>query len=343
MKRVKRMVNIAVIGIGAWGKNHVRVLKELKEFNLCYICDVNEKNIDKMKELYHIQSSNDYTKILEDNKINAVTICTPSTTHYQIVKEALEARKHVFVEKPITLNSKEVKELIEIAKEYQLIMMVGHIFRYNNALNYLRELIQNNKLGKIYYLTSNRFGLRVPRKDSGVIFNYAIHDIDIFHYLLNQNYPIEVSAMSSTFLSDNLEDIAFISLRYKDNIIGQISVSWLPPKKTRDLTVIAEKKSVYIDTLSQECSIFNTGIIPKYSDFGTFTWITKEGDEIRPRIDRKEPMKEEFRDFYRAISKNIPPNANAEIGLRAIQVVEACLLSVKTKKTINFDQFLNTN
>ncbi|MDD1777556.1 MAG: Gfo/Idh/MocA family oxidoreductase [Candidatus Helarchaeota archaeon] len=328
------MVNIAVIGIGEWGKNHVRVVKEIKDFNLSCICDVNDKNLEKMKEIHKIKTITDYREILENDDIKAVTICTPSDTHYKIAKQALEAQKHVLVEKPITLNSNEAKELIEIAKENQLVLMVGHIFRYNNALNYLREKIKSKELGKIYYLTSNRFGLRVPRKDSGVIFNYAVHDIDILDFLLEKQYPLEVSVMGSNFFNEGLEDVAFISLLYDDGVVGQISVSWLPPKKTRDVSVIAEKKSIYINTLTQEVSIFDTGIVPKYSDLGTFSWITKEGDELRPRIENQEPLKEELRDFYRAITKKVKPKADAEVGLTVVQTAEACLLSIKNKKTV---------
>jgi len=334
------MVNIAVIGIGEWGKNHVRVLKEIKEFNLSSICDVNDKSLEKMKELYKIKVIKNYREIIEDDNVQAVTICTPSDTHYQIAKQALEAKKHVLVEKPITLNSNEAKELIEIATENQLVLMVGHIFRYNNALNYLRDKIKSDELGKIYYLTSNRFGLRVPRKDSGVIFNYAIHDIDILNFLLEKQYPLEVSVMGSSFFNQELEDVAFISLLYDDGILGQISVSWLPPKKTRDVAVIAEKKSIYVNTLTQELSIFDTGIVPKYSDLGTFTWITKEGDELRPRIENQEPLKEELRDFYHAITQKVKPKADAEIGLTVVQTAEACLLSMKSKRTIIMEEFL---
>ena len=144
------MVNIAVIGIGAWGKNHVRVTKELKEFNLIGICDVSDKNLKKYQELYGVSIHRDYKEILKNDEIEAVIICTPSNTHYEVVKEALEAKKHVFVEKPLTLNSKSTKELIEIANNNNLVLMVGHIFRYNNALNYLKNLIEKKDLGRIY-------------------------------------------------------------------------------------------------------------------------------------------------------------------------------------------------
>ncbi len=339
-EREKDMINIAVIGIGQWGKNHVRVLKESMQFNLKVIVDVKQVNVEKYQQIYQVNTSKDYHSVLSDADIQAVTICTPSDTHYKFVKESLEAGKHVLVEKPLTLCSKEARELKDLAEELDLTLMVGHIFRYNNAIKFIKEKIKHGDLGKIFFMTSNRFGLRVPRNDSGAIFNYAIHDLDILSDVLDIPYPTELSTFGGTFFNNQLEDVAFISTKYHTGTIGQISVSWLTPMKTRNIVVVGEKKSITLNSLSQDLMIYDKGIIPKYSDFGTFTWATREGDILLPKIEKEEPMKLEYADFHDAIEKKKKPVASAEVGVRAIEMVEAAVESMKEKKVINFDDFL---
>lgn len=334
------MIKSGIIGVGKWGKNHVRVQRESPQFDLKVISDIQTDNLKKFKQIYQLNITKDNQKVLSNPEIQAVTVCTPSDTHYEIVKECLNAGKHVLVEKPMTLHSKEARELKQLAENLGLVLMVGHIFRYNNAIKYIKDRIKDGTLGKIFFIISNRFGMRIPRNDSGAIFNYAIHDLDILSDILNIPYPTEMSTFGGYFYNQQLEDVAFISTKYETGTIGQISVSWLTPMKTREIIVVGEKKSISLDSLSQDLMIFDKGIIPKYSDFGTFTWATREGDVLLPKIDKAEPLKLEYEDFYAAITQKKPPDSSADVGIRAIEMVEAAILSMNEKKVIFFNDFL---
>ena len=203
------MLNVGVIGAGVWGKNHIRIFSEVEDANLVKIADLNEKNMNGMSNTFKIKTTTDYKEILNDSEIEAVSICTPASTHYKIIKEALESGKHVLVEKPLTLNSKEGEELVELAKNKNKILMVGHIFRFNPGVLRLKEEIKKGTFGKIYFMYGSRMGLMTPRDDCGVVFDFALHDIDTFCFLLDDQ-PIEVNTVTNSYTKSKFEDVGFI-------------------------------------------------------------------------------------------------------------------------------------
>ena len=331
-------INLGVIGAGPWGKNHIRIYQEIENVSLKAVSDINGNLLKELKQTYKFETTPDYKKIISDPNIHAVSICTPASTHFKITKEALLAEKNVLVEKPLTINSKEAEELVEIAEEKKLVLAVGQVFRFDPSILKIKKNIEKGTFGKVYSISLARMGLKNPRADVGAILNYAVHDLDIMCDVLGKEYPEEITATTSHPLNREYEDLAIISARFGNGTLGYCQVSWLIPKKIREFWLIGEKKSAHIDPINLELEIFEAGIVPKYEDFGTFKLITKEGLAHKPKIEKKEPLKEELKHFIDCVENKRKPMIDGEVGLRTIKMAEAALLSAKEKRTIKLDK-----
>jgi len=322
-------MKMAVIGTGYWGKNHVRVLNELleeKKIDELFVCDVDENKIKEIADAFEIPHYTNYKELITSD-VDGVVIATPSETHYEIAKEFLEAGKNVLVEKPMTLDSKEADELIKIAEDNERILMVGHIFRYHPAVIELRNKIKRGDFGDVYYMISNRFSLRYPRKDMGVLFALGIHEVDIFCYLLNKKYPREIMAVTSNY-TGKMEETAEIITFFEDDIKGYAFESWITPVygKKRELIVVGSKMSAFVNYLKpNEIHIFDATISPRV--------VATEGSYTIP-IEYKEPLKEELKDFLNCIKTGKTPIANMHVGKRAVEIIERAIFSSKEKKAV---------
>ena len=324
-------MNIAIVGLGEWGKNHLRVFNGLSQINKIKLWDPNIKQSSIIKTS-KIEFAKNYKEILDDSQIKAVSICSLASTHYSLAKAALEASKHAFVEKPMALSLKEAEELTVLAKKNKRVLMPGHIFRFDPAVEKLKEIWKS--LGNIKFLASSRMGLITPRKDCGVIFDFATHDIDIACYLLDQ-MPKEVFAISNKYSNDKcFEDVAFINLYFKKEITANIAVSWLSPKKIRELLVVGDKKSAKIDYMQQELTVFNKTIRPYADSFGTFKLLTREGNEFKPYIKNKEPLKKELTHFIDCTENKKKPILDSTVALKTTKIIEAAHLSIREKRSI---------
>ncbi|MHA1254279.1 MAG: Gfo/Idh/MocA family protein, partial [Promethearchaeota archaeon] len=222
------MIGIGIIGVGYWGKNHVSAYKTLLQenrINYLKICDINENRVKEISEINSIECTTKIDDILNDDKITAVVIITPSSTHYELTKLALENDKDVFVEKPLTLNSNDSLKLIELANQKHKKLMVGHLFRYHPAVKAIKKRIDNGELGKIQMILTSRLALGVPRKDMGVILALAVHDLDLFCYLLNKNEPESILVDNGKFHQDEVVETTNISLNFENNTKGYIMES----------------------------------------------------------------------------------------------------------------------
>jgi len=240
------------------------------------------------------------------------------------------------------LDSISAQKLINISEELKKILMVGHIFRFNPAVKKLKDTIDKDTFGKILFLYGSRMGLRTPRDDCGVIFDFALHDFDVFCYLLN-SLPIEVTAIGSPYLREPYEDVGIITLRFPNNILANVKVSWLTPRKVRDLWVVGQEKSASLDYLSQEIEIYDIGVVPEYDSFGGFKLITREGDTNKPYIQNFEPLKLELAHFLECVEKQKSPLTNGNIGLQIIRIIEAAYTSIKEKRTVSLGNIDNVN
>lgn len=279
-------VKIGVIGTGKWGKNHIRIFSNIN-CKLVGLADINPKCEELAKE-YKIKFFRDYHDMLP--LVDCVTVVVPTDLHYNIVKDCLNAGKHVLVEKPITLEPKETKELVELAKEKKLILSVGYLFRFNPAVIELKKIINN--IGKIQYIKGRYIhSSKPPRKDSGVVLNLGVHLIDILNFVLEER-PRRVYCKKVNLL-DIHEDSATIVLDYKDFFV-ELEVSCCHPLKKRDMWVIAEKEKLYIDFLEQTLDRYPLEITPEGP---------KEGKMIRVELLKNEPLNEELKHFLTCIDK----------------------------------------
>ena len=334
------MTGIAVIGTGYWGKNHVRTYSELADEGIIdnvKICDLDEKRARELGKSFNIEYLTDYKELINDPNIDAVSIVTPSSTHYNLAKEFMEAGKDVLVEKPMTMDSKEAEKLVNISNKTDRILMVGHIFRHHPAVKELKQRIDRGEFGNIQLISSNRLSFGAPRKDMGVIYALGIHEVDMFCYLMGREYPDNIHTTASYALQSDIEETAMITMDF-GGIKTYAFESWLMPAygKQRDLVVVGSEKTAKIDYLKpQEIQVFDIHIAEQ--DFGgkTSFSVENEGSYTIP-IPYAEPLKEELRHFITCVNDRSKPASDGQIGLRAVRMAEAALKSAKIGNSIQF-------
>ncbi len=319
------MISIGVIGCGHWGPNHIRIFSQSTSSRVVRCADLDEKRLSAVTALYPaIVPTKDYKDILKDPAIDAVVIAVPTNFHFQLTQEALNAGKHVLCEKPLSLSAEECLILGKLAKAKAKILMVGHIFVFNPSIIKLREYIKAGELGAVHYAHSERTNLGPFRYDVNALWDLAPHDISIFNFLFDSS-PVSVSARGHKCLGKN-EDLAFATLDYPNNIMVNVHVSWLDPKKVRQITVVGDKKMVAWDDLDGEGPIKlydkhveKTSVY--YETYGEFQLLSREGSITIPKIGINEPLKSQAQYFVDCIQKNAQPAvADAE---RACDVVRS--------------------
>jgi len=334
------MINLAQIGVGYWGPNLLRNFYAIGEVVVKKIIDINPASLEYVRKNYKsIATGTDIKEILKDKDIDAVIIATPARLHYDMAKEVLLSGKHCFVEKPLALKSSEAEELIKIAREKGLILMIGHVFLYNAAVNYLKECIGKGELGKIYYIYTQRLNLGRIRTDVNVLWNLAPHDISIVLYLLGK-IPVSVTAFGMSYIQSNIEDVVFMNMRFDDGTIVHSHVSWLDPKKVRTVTIIGSNKmAIYDDVSDNRIKIFDKGIdvnsknnnLGDFDNFGKFQLIKRAGDIYIPKIDFTEPLRSEASHFIDCINKNKNPVSDGPNGLMVTKIIEAAFKSLENQ------------
>jgi len=313
---------LALIGSGYWGKNYLRVLEELGVLKM--VCDLDEKVLEKAKEEYpNLEFTKDCKKVFQNPEIKAVVIATPAPTHFLIAKQALLAGKHVLVEKPLTLDIKEAEELISLALQKKLVLMVGHVLRYHPAFLKLKELILAGELGEIRYIWSNRLNFGKVRKEENVLWSFAPHDISIILDILGQ--PKKITAIGKAFLEPTVADTTLTVLEYENNVSAHIFVSWLNPFKEQKLSIIGSKKMAVWDGIRNELVLFSHEL--NYHNVKGYEAVKKEG-ELVP-FEKKEPLTEEIKHFLECVKENKTPLTDGQEGLRVLKVLAACQKSLK--------------
>jgi UDP-N-acetylglucosamine 3-dehydrogenase len=303
-----RRLGVGVIGTGFWGKNHARVFANLASTKLVAVCDSIAAAAQGVATQFNAEYDADVNHLLSRKDIDAVTICTPTTTHKQIADQALMAGKHVLVEKPMTNTVSEAKELLELARRNNLRLMPGHIERFNPPVSYLRNLIDGGKLGKAILLIARRVG-RWPERigDVGVVRDTAIHDIDLARYILKDEAKSVYASIGS--MRHKKEDYAEIMLQFNNGGTAFIDANWLTPRKTRRLIVTGSDATVQLDYITQEL------------------WIEESDKVVEPSIERKEPLTLELAHFAESILNDQPFTVNGIDGLKAVEICEAVLQS----------------
>ena len=323
-------INIGIIGCGYWGPNFIRNFTAIPGVSLKYACDLSQAHLASIKKSYPaILTTRNYKTLLSDKDINAVVIATSANTHYQLAKDALLSGKDVLVEKPIATRLSHAQELIKIASASKRVLMVGHTFKYNSGIRELRRLIKTKMLGNIFYIYSIRTNLGPLRRDVNAVWDLAPHDISIANFLL-MSEPISLSAQGVKYLAHDLEDVSFITLKYPHKVLVHIHVSWLDPKKTREIVVVGNKKmAVFNDLIAgAPINIYDKSVVKKsfkqqYGSFREFQMIIKSGDVQTPKIDSLEPLKEECRHFIDCVRYRKIPLSDGIDGLNVLKVLIA--------------------
>lgn len=325
------MINVAVIGCGYWGPNMVRTFVSNTDVGRVYCCDTRPERLKAMKHFYpKVDLSKDYMQIAGNTAIDAVDICTNVTSHYDIAKKMLEHDKHVCIEKPMSLKLTEAKKLVDLAKKKKRILMVGHTFLYSPPIRKIKEILDAGHLGTLYYIDSSRVNLGLFQREINVIYDLAPHDISIFLYLLKSR-PVEVTAWGSAHLINDVVDLAYLNIKFSNNITAHIHISWLSPVKLRKMTISGSEKMMVYDDIEnvEKVKIFDSKAslsVPKELN-GGFQIIYRVGDIYSPRIEGHEPIGIQMADFISSIKSGKEPLSNGEFGLRVVQILEAALKS----------------
>ncbi len=305
---------LAVAGCGYWGKNLVRNFANLGV--LRSVCDANPDVLRQATTNYPgLSAEGDYESVLDDERVRAVAIATPAATHYEMARLALLAGKDVFVEKPFTTKSQEARELLELSRHSERVLMVGHLLLYHPAVELLKKHIDAGEFGEVFYMYSTRVNLGQVRRDENALWRLVPHDIAMFSYLLDAD-PEVVSAYGSSYLRPGAVDVVFVTLKY-GKATGHVHASWLDPHKIRQTTLVGSEKMVVFDDMEPEhkLKIFDKGIVD-----GTLS--TRTGDVVLPGISLQEPLLLECRDFVSCVESRRDPVSNAELGLKVVEALE---------------------
>jgi predicted dehydrogenase len=325
-------IGVAVVGLGYWGPNLARVIQELPDAELAVLCDSSTAALEKVGRRYpgadRVES---FARVLEHPGVDAVAIATPVGSHYELAAAALEADKHVFVEKPMAGSLTEAEALLALAVDRRLTLMPGHTFLYSPPVNAVRDLIKSGELGDIYFISTSRVNLGLHQSDASVIRDLGPHDFSILQYWLDQA-PVQVSAITRSCIMPGIPDVAFVNAQYAAGTIAHVELSWLAPSKLRRTVVVGSLKMVvYDDTSGEPVRIHDSSAsLEDPATFGEYRLTYRTGPIVSPPIGAAEPLALELGDFCRAIREEDVPRSSARVGVDVIRMIEAVERSISS-------------
>lgn len=326
------MKTVAIVGYGYWGPNLLRNYMELSGAWVQWVCDSRSDALAKAHSRYPaVAGTTDYQDVLDDDRVDAVVIATPISTHYPLAKAALLAGKHVFVEKPMTGSTAQAVELVDLAATRDLTLMVGHTFVFSPPVRKVKQIIETGELGEIYFVTSSRVNLGLHQRDVSVVWDLAPHDLSILHYWLGET-PSSVSVAGRACINPGIPDVAFINVHFPSGILAELEVAWLSPVKLRRTIVVGSKKMLlYDDTESVEkVKIFDHGVDFKDPQtFGEYQLSYRTGDILSPKIAGNEPLFVEASHFIECLETGARPITDGHAGLAVVASLEAADYSLR--------------
>jgi predicted dehydrogenase len=311
------MARIAQVGLGQWGRNLARNFDELAD--LVWLCDIDEICRTDAAERYpsaRVTASLD--DVLADETVEAVVVATPVPTHYELARRALEADKHVFVEKPPAMRAAEMEDLCELAEERGRVLMPGHLLLYHPGVRKLKEIVDSGELGDVLYVYGNRQNLGTFRTNENALWSLGVHDLSVLLFLIDEE-PSDVRAHGNAFLSAGVEDVVFCYLRFPSGKMAHMHLSWLDPHKIRRITVVGNERMAVFDDMERERKI------TVYDN-----WRTRTGDVYSPTVDLTEPLRLECRHFLQLIAGEGDPLRAARDGLVVVRALEQLQASLET-------------
>jgi len=339
---MSEVINIGVVGAGYWGPNLIRNFNAIPGFNVKYVCDKDPKRLGHMKELFqNVEPVEDYDLLVQDNDLNAIAVATPVYLHYDLAKKSLEAGKHTFIEKPMTSSVAESEELISIADDKGLTLMVGHTFIYTAAVRKIKEIVKSDDFGELYYISSRRLNLGLFQKDINVAWDLAPHDISIVLYLMDRP-PVSVNCQGKANVTAGIEDVTNLSMNFEAGGFAMIQSSWLDPNKIREMTLVGSKQMIVYDDTEplEKIKIYDKRVEkpPHYDTFAEFQYSYHYGDVHVPFIKQNEPLRVECEHFLDCIKSGEKSDSDGRDGLNVIKILEASSKSLKKEGAlVNID------
>jgi len=316
---VSERLRVGQVGLGYWGKNLVRNFDDLAD--LTWLCDGNEALLGDFAHRYpDVRTTADVEEMLAAADVEAVVIATPVPTHYPLARRALEAGKHVFVEKPPAMRAAEMDELVALAEERGLVLMPGHLLLYHPAVHKLKELVDSGELGDVLCVYGNRQNLGKIRKDENALWSLGVHDLSVILYLIGEEI-VEATAHGHAFLNEGVEDVVFCYLRFASGKIAHMHLSWLDPHKMRRLTVVGRDKMAVFDDMELERKITIYDKAPEQPSDSYGEWRTRTGDIFSPKLPNTEPLKLECQHFIRLVQEGWDGREMRD-GLEVVRALE---------------------
>jgi predicted dehydrogenase len=324
---VEAVTRTAQVGLGQWGKNLVRNFAELAE--LSWLCDSEPERLAEFGTRYpNARTTGDFQDLLADPSLEAVVVATPVTTHYELAKRALEAGKHVFVEKPPAMRGAEMEELCELAAERALVLMPGHLLLYHPGVRKLKQLVDGGELGDVLCVYGNRQNLGTIRLHENALWSLGVHDLSVLLYLIDEE-PSEVWAHGNAFLNPGVEDVVFCYLRFPSGKIAHMHLSWLDPHKIRRITVVGRDKMAVFDDMELERKVTIYDKAPEQPTTTYGEWRTRTGDIYSPKIPNTEPLRLECEHFLRLVGGEGDRHRAAQEGLLVVRALEQLQASLE--------------
>ena len=334
-EKSSKKLTVGVIGCGYWGPNLIRNFNNLADCRLKAVCDREDSRRRHMLSLYPgVEAVDDADKLFQDPEIDAIVVAAPVRFHHPLAKAALLAGKHVLIEKPMASSSAECEELIELADERGLTLMVGHTFIYSESVLKIAQIVNSGDIGEIRYINSQRLNLGLFQKDINVAWDLAPHDLSIILHILGES-PTTVNCQGNAHITPGIEDVTNISLSFGPRRFATIQSSWLEPRKVRQMTIVGTKRMIVYDDLqpTEKIRVYDVRVDrpPHYDTFGEFQYSYHYGDSYIPHLQHSEPLKVQCQHFLDCINKGTRPMTCGRRGLELVRILEASSASLKAK------------
>jgi predicted dehydrogenase len=318
-------LGVAVVGLGYWGPNLLRVLADSPGVEVRWICDLDRDRLAKFQHRYPAaQVTSQVASVLADPAVDAVIVATPVHTHYELAAQALRAGKHVFVEKPLASSSAHADHLAELATQHDRTLMCGHTFIYSPPVRAIKRMLEAGTLGDIYFISSSRVNLGLHQRDVSVIWDLGPHDFSILLYWLSE-LPPNVRAVGRDSIVKGIADVAFVTMNFASGIVANVELSWLAPSKLRRTVMVgSERMVIYDDGASEPVRLFDRGVVYRDPEtFGEYHLSYRSGDILSPKIESHEPLGLELGDFVKAIRAEDRMEFHSALARSVVRIVEA--------------------
>ena len=330
---MKERICVGVVGCGYWGPNLIRNLSNLSECELKVICDLDIQRLNHMKGLYpKAEVSTDFTELVARPDIDALLIATSAPTHYSMAKQALLAGKHVFIEKPMATSSEQCDELVQLAAEQDLTLMVGHTFLYSAPVRRIKEIIGKGDIGELRYISARRLNLGLFQRNINVTWDLAPHDISIILYVTGM-LPVSINCQGNSHVTKGVEDVTSMCMNFNNGVFATVQNSWLDPRKVREMTIVGSRRMIVYDDVQplEKIRIYDTRVEtpPHYDTFAEFQYSYHYGDSYIPYVKQEEPLKVECQHFLECIRSASRPITDGVHGANVVRVLEASTNSLR--------------